>query len=181
MKSGGLTDGGRRKREKKYKESTAGATVGVQKTEQTQLVQRRSAKACPLAGSMTEQPGSTCLRWLCVLARWFRWRQLENLDVARCVADRMIRARRVDRDQDVQMSRCCCNRGWQSRLRSTSSVALRGFDERRNWLNFTRASSYDGDESRCRRDGDKTRREPRITNGRGHGVHFTEIWTRDPW
>lgn len=130
---------------------------------------------------MTEQPGSTCLRWLCVLARWFRWRQLENLDVARCVADRMIRARRVDRDQDVQMSRCCCNRGWQSRLRSTSSVALRGFDERRNWLNFTRASSYDGDESRCRRDEDETRREPRITNGRGHGVHFTEIWTRDPW
>ena len=51
-----------RKKKKKYKESTAGATVGVQKTEQTQLVQRRSAKAYPLAGSMAEQPGSTCLR-----------------------------------------------------------------------------------------------------------------------
>lgn len=33
-------------------EGLAGATVGVQKTEQIRLVRRRSAKACPLARPM---------------------------------------------------------------------------------------------------------------------------------
>lgn len=36
-------------------EGSVGATVGVQKTEQIRLVRRRSAKACPLARSMTVQ------------------------------------------------------------------------------------------------------------------------------
>lgn len=36
-------------------EGSAGATVGVQKTEQIRLVRRRSAKACPLARPMTVQ------------------------------------------------------------------------------------------------------------------------------
>lgn len=37
------------------KEGSAGATVGVQKTEQIRLIRRRSAKVCPLARPMTVQ------------------------------------------------------------------------------------------------------------------------------
>lgn len=57
---GGAGRGEKNKKIKKI-ENTAGATVGVQKTEQTQLVQRRSAKACPLAGSTDGAAGFNVL------------------------------------------------------------------------------------------------------------------------
>lgn len=47
-------------------EGSAGATVGVQKTEQIQLIRRRSAKAHPLARAMTVRRDTRVARgWLC--------------------------------------------------------------------------------------------------------------------
>lgn len=66
VKSGGLTDGGRRKRRRVRPEQR----VGVQKTEQIRLVRRRSAKARPLAGSMTVRRGDARVHgWPILVAR----------------------------------------------------------------------------------------------------------------
>nr|KAF7419973.1 hypothetical protein H0235_010270 [Vespula pensylvanica] len=68
----------------------AGATVGVQKTEQTQLVRRRSAKACPLAESMVESGGRgyTTLRPMRVPTMFRGWTKLWEEDVVSAFEDR---------------------------------------------------------------------------------------------
>lgn len=154
-------DGGRRKRErervgggnKKIKkiENTAGATVGVQKTEQTQLVQRRSAKACPLAGSTDGAAGFNVLAltsgwWL---ARWYPGlRDNGKTDLGCRSFD--TRARRVR----ASWSRPRCPfvafanlRGWANHgFAASSSVAIAIYmmKYKENWLKFFfRASSCD--------------------------------------
>ena len=90
----------RERKKKKYKESTAGATVGVQKTEQNPVgptTKRQSLSTCWVHGGAA---GFNVLALTLGFWRgWFRWFvNWKAWTRLRCVADRTTQARRVERD-----------------------------------------------------------------------------------